>query len=39
MKANIGFVLIDAAVPLGTEVTLARANGPTAGKLVEIPFL
>jgi len=39
MKANIGFVLIDAAVPLGTEVTVVRANGPAAGKLVDIPFL
>lgn len=32
-------VLIDAAVPVGTEVTLARANGLTTAKLVEIPFL
>ncbi|MBK6469029.1 MAG: glycine cleavage system protein T [Rhodobacter sp.] len=39
MKANIGFVLIDAAVPMGTEVAVARANGPTVGKLVDIPFL
>ena len=32
-------VLIDAAVPVDTEVTLARANGLTTAKLVEIPFL
>ena len=38
MKANIGFVLIDAAVPVGTEVTVARASGPARGKLVDIPF-
>jgi glycine cleavage system aminomethyltransferase T len=39
MKANIGFVLIEAGVPVGTEVTVARTKGPTAGKLVDIPFL
>lgn len=32
-------VLIDAPVPVGTEVTLARANGLTTTKLVEIAFL
>jgi aminomethyltransferase len=39
LKANIGFVLIDATVPVGTEVTVARAGGPAQGKLVDIPFL
>jgi glycine cleavage system aminomethyltransferase T len=39
LKANIGFVLIDAAVPVGTEVTVARAGGPARGRLVDIPFL
>ncbi len=39
MQANIGFVLIDAAVPVGTEVTVARASGPAQGRLVDIPFL
>ncbi len=39
MQANIGFVLIDAGVPVGTEVTVARAGGPGAGRLVDIPFL
>jgi glycine cleavage system aminomethyltransferase T len=39
MKANIGFVLIDSAIPVGTTVSVARGHGPVAGKLVEIPFL
>jgi aminomethyltransferase len=39
MKANIGFVLIDAAVPVGTDVAVARTGGVTAGKLVDLPFL
>ena len=39
MKANIGFVLIDADVPVGTEVGIARAKGITRGKLVDIPFI
>jgi len=39
MKANIGYVLVDSAVPLGTEVLVSRNTGPTAGKLVDIPFL
>jgi glycine cleavage system aminomethyltransferase T len=39
IKANIGFVLIDAAVPVGTEVFVARTAGPTAGRLVDIPFV
>lgn len=39
LRANIGFVLIDSAVPVGTEVTVARVSGPAPGRLVEIPFL
>jgi aminomethyltransferase len=39
MKANIGFVLVDSAVPVGTEVKVARMQGPAQGRLVEIPFL
>ena len=37
-RANIGFVLIDSAVPAGSEVTVARAGGPARGRLVAIPF-
>ena len=39
MQANIGFVLIDAAGPVGTEVTVSRASGLAQGRLVDIPFL
>ena len=39
MKANIGFVLIDAEVPVGTDVTVARVGGPAQGRLVAIPFV
>ncbi|HMO07758.1 MAG TPA: glycine cleavage T C-terminal barrel domain-containing protein [Paracoccaceae bacterium] len=39
MRANIGFVLVDSAVPAGTGVTVARAQGPAGGRLVGIPFL
>ncbi|MEZ5926044.1 MAG: glycine cleavage T C-terminal barrel domain-containing protein [Hyphomicrobiaceae bacterium] len=39
MKANIGFVLIESSVPIGTEVTVARAGGDCRGKLVAIPFV
>ena len=39
LRANIGFVLIDSAVPVGTEVMVARASGPVRGCLVDLPFL
>ncbi len=39
MKANIGFVLVDAGVPAGTEVVVHRTGGDTAGRLVALPFL
>ncbi|MCB2110261.1 MAG: glycine cleavage system protein T [Defluviimonas sp.] len=39
MKANIGFVLVESGVPAGTGVTVERASGPSAGRLVGIPFL
>jgi glycine cleavage system aminomethyltransferase T len=39
LRANIGFVLIDSAVAVGAEVTVARASGPARGRLVELPFL
>lgn len=39
LKANIGFVLVDSAVPVGTEVEVARVTGPCRGRLVDIPFL
>ncbi len=39
MKANIGYALISADVPAGTQVQVMRANGPVAAKLVELPFI
>ena len=39
MKANIGYALISSAVKAGETVTIHRANGPAAAKLVELPFL
>lgn len=38
MKANIGFVLVEAGVAEGAEVTVARADEPCPGRLVGIPF-
>ncbi|RWM28175.1 glycine cleavage T C-terminal barrel domain-containing protein [Mesorhizobium sp.] len=39
MKANIGYALISTAVKAGTTVTVNRANGSMAARLVELPFL
>lgn len=39
MKANIGYALIDAFVPVGEVVQVLRDNGPVAARLVELPFL
>jgi aminomethyltransferase len=39
MKANIGYALISASVGVGETVMIARAAGPVAAKLVELPFL
>jgi glycine cleavage system aminomethyltransferase T len=39
MKANIGYALISTAVKAGERVIVNRASGPTAAKLVELPFL
>ncbi len=39
MKSNIGFALISAAVNAGETVTVNRASGSVAAKLVELPFL
>ena len=39
MKANIGYALISASVAAGETVTIHRAAGKTAAKLVELPFL
>ncbi|NBS02585.1 MAG: glycine cleavage system protein T, partial [Rhizobiales bacterium] len=39
MKANIGYALIDATVPVGETVIIQRDQGEVAAKLVELPFL
>ena len=39
MKANIGYALIERACGAGEEVRVRREGGPTAAKLVELPFL
>ena len=39
MKANIGYALIDAAVPAGDIVQVQRDLGSVSAKLVELPFL
>jgi glycine cleavage system aminomethyltransferase T len=39
MKANIGYALIDANVPVGETVQVLRDQGPVDAKLVELPFL
>jgi glycine cleavage system aminomethyltransferase T len=39
LKANIGFALISSSVGAGQNVTIHRASGQTAAKLVELPFL
>jgi glycine cleavage system aminomethyltransferase T len=39
MKANIGYALISSSVSAGQSVTIGRANGPVAAKLVGLPFL
>jgi aminomethyltransferase len=39
MKANIGYALISATVKAGETVTVNRADGPVAAKLVDLPFL
>lgn len=39
MKANIGYALIEASVPVGETVQVLRDQGQVAAKLVELPFL
>ena len=39
MKANIGYALIDAAVPAGETVQVIRSGGAVSARLVELPFL
>lgn len=39
LKANIGYALIDAAVPAGETVQVMRDQGVVSAKLVELPFL
>lgn len=39
MKANIGYALISAEVPVGEEVEIVRASGPARARLVDLPFL
>jgi glycine cleavage system aminomethyltransferase T len=39
IKANIGYALISSAIQAGETVTIHRANGPVAARLVELPFL
>ncbi|TPJ54201.1 glycine cleavage T C-terminal barrel domain-containing protein [Mesorhizobium sp. B2-7-1] len=39
MKANIGYALIAAGMRAGETVIVHRAAGPTAARLVELPFL
>ncbi len=39
MKANIGYALISAAMEIGQEVQVMRAQGPVPARLVDLPFL
>ncbi len=39
MQANIGFGLVAADLAAGDRVTVQRASGPVAARLVEIPFI
>ena len=39
LKANIGYGLVSTSVSSGETVTVNRANGPVAARLVELPFL
>ncbi|WP_340259973.1 glycine cleavage T C-terminal barrel domain-containing protein [Roseobacter sp. HKCCA0882] len=39
LKANIGFALVDRAVPVGAQVEVLRQAGRSNGCLVEMPFL
>lgn len=39
MQANIGFGLVAADLAAGDSVTVQRASGPVAARLVEIPFI
>lgn len=39
MKANIGYALISAGMKAGETVIVHRPGGPTAARLVELPFL
>ena len=39
MGANIGYALVSAQVPIGTEVRVKRAGAQTAARLVSLPFL
>jgi aminomethyltransferase len=39
LNANIGFALVDRAVPVGAEVEVLRQAGRSNGRLVEMPFL
>ena len=39
LRANIGYALIDAAVPVGDTVQVLRDHGPVSAKLVELPFM
>jgi aminomethyltransferase len=39
MRANIGYALIDAGVPVGETVQVQRDTGPVKARLVPLPFL
>lgn len=39
LKANIGYALIAAAVPVGAAVEVMRERGAVAARLVELPFI
>jgi len=39
MRANIGYALIDATVPVGDSVQLLRDHGSVSAKLLDLPFL
>ena len=39
MRANIGYALIDATVPVGDSVQLLRDHGSVSAKLIDLPFL
>ncbi len=38
LKKNIGYALVHADVPVGSEVRVSRHDGPVAATLVDIPF-